>query len=96
MNSTLHPLFDSNPKRCKGYNTLIELTNRQLKRWKDNSIHISNFWFDSKKKNKNIYYKNMTIGTNINTTKRNDLTRLNLHKSKKNMIIITASKEECL
>ena len=98
MNATLANLYDGDGRK---HNTLIELSTTQFTRFKDHSIHLANTWLDPV--SKNIYYKKVRYGKYVNTTKQycqlsgNKKSKwINMKKTKQNLILFTASKDECL
>ena len=98
MNTTLASLYDGNKKI---HNNLLELNTTQYHRYKEFSVHLSNITLEVG--SKHIYYHTVRYGKYISTTKQhvkisgNKKSRsFNMEKSKKNMLFITANKEECL
>ena len=98
MNTMLAGLYDGDQKI---HNNLIELNTTQYHRYKEFSVHLSNVTLDIG--SNNIYCRKVRYGKYISTTKQhvrlsgNKKSRsININKSKKNMLFITANKEECL
>ena len=98
MFSQLDKTFDG---VIKHPTTVIELTLTQWKRFKDNSIQLSQICYNGDKSH--IYHKGISFGKNINLTKsassRNSNEshrRINLEKTKGRYIMIVTNKTEFL
>ena len=96
---TLTPLYDN---KSKANTTLMELSERDYSRFKDNCINVSgistteNFSSGAKI----TIYSDVTYGANVNKTKQKVASKwcnqINLHKTKMRFIMITAKKKECI
>ena len=103
MDESLSLLYDDVVKQPT---TLIELSNSELKRFKDNIMHLSGLHVhkhSTTNKSTLPLYSTVTYGSNINRRKKNvsfiDTSFVNyidLRKTKKNFVMITANKNECL
>ena len=96
---TLTPLYDN---KSKANTTLMELSERDYSRFKDNCINVSgistteNFSSGAKI----TIYSDVTYGANVNKTKQKVASKwcnqINLQKTKRRFIMITAKKKECI
>ena len=103
MNESLSLLYDDEVKQPT---TLIELSNSELKRYKNNTIHLSGLNVHPKSTTNNStlpLYSTVTYGSNINRRKKNVsfvkttfVNYIDLRKTTKNFVLITANKNECL
>ena len=91
MNTNLSSLYDENSKRNT---TLMELTIRQKNHFQNNIIHLWNLRCCPN--NNHIYYDGIRFGKSVFTIKNRKNHTFNLGKTKRNFIMFTANKSECL
>ena len=92
-------LYNNKPK---ANTTLMELSERDYSRFKDNCINVSGISatenFSSSAKI--TIYSDVTYSANVNKTKQKVASKwcnqINLHKTKRRFIMITANKKECI
>ena len=92
----------------KAPTSIIELSTTQYNRYKDNCVHLSFMYSGNGKEDnhKQTLYRRATYGKNISLTKRKidfgnkGITQsyqcVDLLKTKSNMLLLTAKKEECM
>ena len=96
LNNNLMSLLDGDSRHNT---TLMEFTTTQYKRYKENSIHLSDMRYHSD--NKYVYYNRVRYGKSLSTSKPEKRSGgnkgnivMNINKSKGNMVFITAMKSE--
>ena len=88
-------------KKSSPPHVIIELSTRELKRLKDNTIHLDGLCFCDTSKtlvwSKVSYGRNVKLNKNPPTSKLNaSYDKLNLNRTKYSRTLITASKQECM
>ena len=101
INNTVAPFYlEKNPSpHC-----IIELSPREVKRMKENTIHLGGMSIKNDKQQKTIvtsynqvqYGKNVKSGTTNKYHDGNRYDKVNLNKMSRNFIAITANKEDCI